>query len=104
MSPQSRDSRIVHVCVEKLTRYSQSMVQIDKGNVLNLNQVRVLTPYVAYARDKAAFRKNLVHLVRACHQRGIGVMITPMWPRSETPTESPLSREWAADLVNTIGN
>jgi len=77
---------------------------MDYAKRLNLNQVRVLTPYVAYVRDKAAFRKNLIHLVRACHQRGIGVMITPMWPRSETPTEAPLSREWAADLVNTIGN
>jgi len=76
---------------------------MDYAKRLNLNQVRVLTPYVAYVRDKAAFRKNLVHLVRACHQRGIGVMITPMWPRNETPTESPLSRVGGGS-GNTIGN
>ncbi len=77
---------------------------MDYAKRLNLNQVRVLIPYAAYIRDKAAFRKNLVHFVRACHQRGIGVMVTPMWLRSETPTASPLSREWAADMVNTVGN
>jgi hypothetical protein len=77
---------------------------MDYAKRLNLNQVRVLIPYAAYVRDKVAFRKNLLHFVRACHQRGIGVMVTPMWPRNETPTASPLSREWAADLVSTVGN
>ena len=77
---------------------------MDYAKRLNLNQVRVLASYAAYARDKAAFRKNLVHLVRASHQRGIGVMITPQWPRDETPAASPLSRAWAADMVASVGN
>src|ERR1019366_7554154 len=54
---------------------------MDLARRLNLNQVRVFLGYTAYLRDKAAFRKNLVHFVRACQQRGIGVMPTIQYPR-----------------------
>jgi hypothetical protein len=39
---------------------------MDYARRLNLNQVRVFLGYAAYMRDKAAFRRNLVHFVRAC--------------------------------------
>jgi hypothetical protein len=57
-------------------------------------------------RDKVAFRKNLVHLVRACRQRGIGVMPTLQYPREWVQDKATwhLAKEYATDLVNTIGN
>jgi hypothetical protein len=79
---------------------------LDYAKRLNLNQVRVFLGYAAYIHDKAAFRKNLVHFVRACHQRGIGVMPVVTYPRawSQDQASWPLAKEYAADLVNTIGN
>jgi len=79
---------------------------MDYARRLNLNQVRVFLGYTAYTRDKTAFRKNLVHFIRACHERGIGVMPTLQYPRewSQDQANWPLAREYAADLVNTIGN
>jgi len=79
---------------------------MDYARRLNLNQVRVFLGYTAYTRDKAAFRKNLIHFVRACHQRGIGVMPTLMYPDewSDNPANWPLAQAYAADLVDTIGN
>ena len=79
---------------------------MDFAKRLNLNQVRIFLGYTAYLRDKAAFRKNLVHFVRACHQRGIGVMPVVGYPMGIAADKAswPKTREWAADLVNTIGN
>jgi hypothetical protein len=79
---------------------------MDYARRLNLNQVRVFLGYTAYTRDKAAFRKNLIHFVRACHQRGIGVMPTLMYPDewSDNQANWPLADAYAADLVETIGN
>jgi hypothetical protein len=79
---------------------------MDYARRLNLNQVRVFLGYTAYTRDKAAFRKNLIHFVRACHQRGIGVMPTLMYPYewSGNPADWPLAEAYAADLVDMIGN
>jgi hypothetical protein len=78
----------------------------DFARRLNLNQARVFMSYTAWSRDKAAYRKNLVHLVRAAHERGIGIMPTLMYPREWSTDKAswPKAREYAADLVNTIGN
>jgi hypothetical protein len=77
---------------------------LDYARRLQLNQIRVLIPYQAWAQNKEAFRKNLVHLVRAANARGIGVMPTLMYARGmEAKEQWPQSREWAADLVATIG-
>ena len=47
-----------------------------------------------------------MHLLRAAHQRGLGVM--PVVGNTEQmimdDSARPLAREWAADLVRTIGN
>src|ERR1035438_8338902 len=64
--------------VEHWLQYSAAETErdFDFAKRLQLNQVRVFIPYTAWARDKEAFRKNLLHLLRAAHQRGIGVMPT----------------------------
>jgi hypothetical protein len=78
---------------------------LDYARRLNLNQIRVFVSYEAWTADKPAFRENLVHLLRAAHQRGLGVM--PVVGNTERmimeDSARPLAREWAADLVRTIG-
>jgi phage tail protein X len=78
---------------------------MDYARRLNLNQVRVFLGYTAYFTNKAAFRSNLVDFVRACHERGIGVMPTLTYPRAWSTNHAlwPLAEDYAADLVNTIG-
>jgi hypothetical protein len=79
---------------------------LDLAKRLNLNQVRVMMSYVAWAADKAAFAKNLLDFVRACNKRDIGVMIAvtyneePGWAKGSKAA----AREYAADLVKIIGN
>jgi hypothetical protein len=78
---------------------------LDYARRLNLNQIRVFISYEAWVADKPALRRNLVHLLRAAHQRGLGVM--PVVGTTEQmimdDSARPLAREWAADLVGTIG-
>jgi hypothetical protein len=78
---------------------------LDYAKRLQLNQARVFVPYAAWAQDKPTFRKNLVHLVRAAHERGIGVMPTIQYNRAVSADKNrwPESREFVADLVATIG-
>lgn len=78
---------------------------LDYAKRLQLNQVRVFVPYAAWEKDKEAFRKNILHFVRAAHQRGIGVMPTMQYKFDEWRNKSawPNSREFVADLVATIG-
>jgi hypothetical protein len=77
----------------------------DFARRLQLNQARVFIPYTAWAQDKEAFRKNLLHLVRAAHQRGIGVMPTLQYAPGISANKDrwPESREFVADLIATIG-
>src|SRR3954467_8184364 len=65
---------------EHWLKYSAAETErdLDFAKRLNLNQARVFIPATAWAADKAGFRKNLVHLVRAAHARGMGVMPTMM--------------------------
>lgn len=78
---------------------------LDFAKRLQLNQARVFVPYAAWAKDKEAFRKNLLHLVRAAHERGIGVMPTIQYARgiSMNKEKWPESRDFVADLIATIG-
>ncbi len=78
---------------------------LDYAKRLQLNQVRVFVPYVAWERDKEGLRKNLLHFVRAAHERGMGVMPTMQYKFGEWKDKSawPDSREFVADLVATIG-
>src|ERR1019366_7954112 len=79
---------------------------MDMAKRLNLNQVRIFLGYTAYLRDKAAFRKNLVHFVRACHQRGIGVMPVVGYPGGIAADKAPgpKTREGAKDLLAPLGS
>src|SRR5581483_4233054 len=43
---------------------------------LKLNQLRVFVNYASWSADKAAFRRNLIDLARACERHHIGLMIT----------------------------
>ena len=47
---------------------------LDYARKIGINQVRVFLSYPAYLADKDAFRRNLVHLARACQGRNIGLM------------------------------
>ena len=78
---------------------------LDSAVRLQLNQVRVFVPYAAWERNKEALRKNLLHFVRAAHDRGIGVMPTMQYKFGEWRDKAawPNSREFVADLVATIG-
>ena len=78
---------------------------LDYAKRLQLNQVRVFIPYAAWERNKEALRKNLLHFVRAAHERGIGVMPTMQYKFDEwkDKTSCPNSREFVADLVAAIG-
>jgi hypothetical protein len=79
--------------------------ELDLAKRLNLNQARVFLAYQAWEKDKASFRRDLLEFIRACHQRDIGVMPVVTYPREMIANKSswPLAREWAADLVQTIG-
>ena len=93
--------------VEHWLQYSaaETARDFDFAKRLQLNQVRVFVPYEAWAKDKAAFRKNLLHLVRAAHQRGIGVMPTIQYAPGVSMNKDrwPESKEYVADLIATIG-
>jgi hypothetical protein len=88
-------------------QYNPAVTERDLDNAvrLQLNQVRVFVPYAAWERNKEALRKNLLHFVRAAHDRGIGVMPTMQYKFGEwrDKAEWPNSREFVADLVATIG-
>ncbi len=78
---------------------------LDYARRLQLNQVRTFLAYAVWEQDKPTFRRNLVHFVRAAHARGIGVMLVVGYPRG-MPADSttwPQAREWAKDLVATVG-
>ncbi len=78
---------------------------LDFAKRLQLNQVRVFIPYTAWAKDKEAFRKNLLHLVRTAHARGIGVLPTLQYAPGISADKNrwPESKEYVADLIATIG-
>jgi Glycosyl hydrolases family 2, TIM barrel domain len=80
---------------------------LDNAKKIGINQVRVFLSYIAYATNPPAFRSNLLDLARACQARGIGLM--PVVPSTrqmvnETNAPYPLSRAWAKELLDTIGN
>jgi hypothetical protein len=78
---------------------------LDFAGRLQLNQMRVFVPYAAWTQDKQALRKNLLHLVQAANQRGIGVMPTIQYAPDVFMNKDrwPESREFVADLIATIG-
>ena len=70
---------------------------------LGINQIRCFITYQAYQNDPDQFRKNLLHLVRAADQRGIGVMPVVGYDRQMQGEGYPGAEEWAKFLVDTLG-
>jgi len=93
--------------VEFWLQYNPAVTErdLDYAKRLQLNQVRVFVPYAAWERNKEGFRMNLLHFVRAAHERGIGVMPTMQYKFNEWRDKAawPNSRQFVADLVATIG-
>jgi hypothetical protein len=85
---------------------TETQRDLDFALRLKLNQIRVFTSFEAWQADPPAFRRNLLDLLRAAHRHGLGVM--PVVGTTERmimdDSARPLAREWAADLVRTIGN
>ena len=92
--------------IDQWLRYSQAVTEFDLNLAkrLNLNQIRVFVPYEVYTADKEGLRRNLVHFVRAAHERGIGVMPVVGYSRDWVTDASkrPQAREWAEFLVTTL--
>jgi hypothetical protein len=78
---------------------------LDYAKRLNLNEVRVFVPYAAWDKDKEGLRKNLIHFVRAAHERGMGVMPTMQYRFTDWKDKSvwPDTRPFVAFLVDTLG-
>jgi hypothetical protein len=93
--------------VEFWLQYNPAVTErdLDYAKRLQLNQVRVFVPYAAWEKNQEGLRKNLLHFVRAAHERGIGVMPTMQYKFGEWRDKAawPNSREFVADLVATIG-
>lgn len=93
--------------VEHWLQYSAAETErdFDFARRLQLNQVRVLVPYAAWAQNKEVFRKNLLHLVRAAYRRGMGVMPTIQYAPGVSMNKDrwPESKDFVADLIATIG-
>lgn len=79
---------------------------MDLAKSLNLNQVRVMIPYIVYleSTDKEKLKNNLRKFVRTCYERGIGVMPcigSGEWI-NDTTLRSTLGREWAEFMVDAL--
>jgi len=87
-------------------QYDPAVIEfdLDLAKRLNLNQARVFFGYVAYTGDRETYCKNMLHLVRACHQRGMGLMPVVCY-RGEffvDPSTWPEADEYAAFLVKIL--
>jgi hypothetical protein len=85
---------------------AETEFNLDLAKRLNLNQTRAMMSYVAWSNDKDAYRSKVKHFVRACHDRGIGVMIAntynedPGWQKGTKES----ARAFAEDLVGALGS
>lgn len=82
-----------------------TVFDLDLAKSLNLNQVRVFVPYAVYTEDKEALPAKLIHFIRECHKRGIGVMpVVGSGPWLRDTTLRAKGREWVKFLVDEISN
>jgi phage tail protein X len=77
---------------------------LDWAQKLGINQIRTFITYQAYQANPEQYRNNLLHLVRAADQRGIGVMIVVGYGPQMQGEGHPGAEEWAKFLVDTLGN
>jgi hypothetical protein len=84
--------------------YSEKITERDLGYAqkIGINQIRCFITYQPYQRDRERYRKNLIHLVRAADERGIGVMpvVGYNW---QMQMDDPRLEEWAKFLVDALG-
>jgi hypothetical protein len=93
--------------IDSWINYDSSTTEFDMdlAKSLNLNQVRVFIMYNVFTEDKEAFPGKLKHFVRACHERGIGVMpVIGYGPWLRDSTQYPLAREWTQYLIDAISD
>jgi hypothetical protein len=85
--------------------YSSAITERDLNYAqkLGINQIRCFITYQAYQNDPNQFRQNLLHLVRAADQRGIGVMPVVGYGWQMQREGAPGVEEWAKFLVDTLG-
>jgi len=88
--------------------YDEEVIEfdLDLAVKLNLNQCRVFVPYQSWQEDKDGLAGKLEHFVRACHERGIGVMpvVGYLWDWTRDSSLLPQAREWAEFLVATLAD
>ena len=70
---------------------------------LGINQIRCFISCPAYLSNSNQFRQNLLHLVRAADQRGIGVMPVVGYSAQMRGEGRPGAEEWVKFLVDTLG-
>ncbi len=76
---------------------------LNYAQKLGINQIRCFITYQAFQNNSNQFRENLLHLVRAADQRGMGVMPVVGYPREMLGPGYPGAEEWAKFLVHTLG-
>ncbi|HPU55568.1 MAG TPA: hypothetical protein PLH97_04730 [Verrucomicrobiota bacterium] len=84
--------------------YSPAITERDLNYAqkLGINQIRCFITYQAYTNNPEQFRQNLLHLVRAADERGIGVMPVVGYSREMMQPGYPGAEEWARFLVDTL--
>jgi hypothetical protein len=87
------------------SNYSAAITERDLtyAQRLGINQIRCFIAYQAYQNDPNQFRRNLLHLVRAADQRGIGVMPVVSYGMQMQGEGYPGAEQWAKFLVDTLG-
>ena len=74
---------------------------------LKLNQLRVFVNYASWQTNRAAFRRNLLDLARACNRHHIGLMITigdsASFISKDRTISSAQIREFIKALVAAVG-
>ncbi len=85
--------------------YSPAITERDLNYAqkLGINQIRCFITYQAYQNNPAQFQRNLLHLVRAADQRGIGVMPVVGYGRQMLQEGYPGAEEWAKFLIDALG-
>ena len=85
--------------------YSPAITErdLDYAQRLGINQIRCFITYQAFLSNSNQFRLNLLHLVRAADQRGIGVMPVVGYNMQMMGEGHPGAEAWAKFLVDTLG-
>jgi hypothetical protein len=85
--------------------YSPAITERDLtyAQRLGINQIRCFITYQAYQNNPEQFRKNILHLVRAADERGIGVMPVVGYSLPMQGQGYPGADQWATFLVETLG-